>query len=408
MDLLFAVAGAVLVSVGVAWSRTRRAPLPAWTDYEETQISPGLWNIEGRIDGHVVRAAVVRGLERAECNMRIETSGLLDPSWTFNANLRTGKVWSHVDGKLVTIFPGAHPAIRDDLHLCVHGGTAEVALRSRGDAHEIHQAATDVLALLVRVAAAVRPDALVATFHTAEVLFEQEKILALLAVMHPHHACTRELLELCAASEEPVLELAAARHLEGERQSALLRRLIEVDHAYDSVRAEALIRLQPFLDAADAQEIALKILAGSPSLSRRAAIRLLADFPPAEAPERLLEIAQHVQHGGTAIDLVRTLSSIGGERAVHGLEHLLGFEGAQRETLAALARLGDRRTLGVIHDHLELLEVMGLRDATAEAIRQIRERLGAPDGGRLSVVEAAPVGGVSVIDGVGELGLSDE
>ena len=400
MDLLVAFAWSIAVSAGVVWLERRRRALPPWTDFEETRISPDLWNIEGTVRGCGVKAAVVRGLERSFCNVRIDVSSLLHERWSFNANLRTGKVWTQMEGRTFVIHPGSNPAIRDDIHVEIRGGVAELELRSRGDPREIHAAALELLRLIEQLAWMVRPEELAECFRLEDTaLYEQEKLLLLLAALHPEHPLTSEIVELAARSEEPVLELAAAKHLTDERKSRLLFRVVEKDHAYDSVRAEALSLLEPFLDPARAQEIALRILRGSPSLARRAAIRLLAEFPPAEAPERLLEIAHHVQHLGTAIELVNTLSKIGGEKSTRALEHLLAFPNVQQETLAALARLGDRRTLGAIHEHLETLHRAGLREATDRAIEEIRKRLGAPDGGRLSLAHPTQIG---------ELSLSEE
>ena len=317
--------------------------------------------------------------------------------WHLGANVRTGKLWTWIDGRQLLIRVGAEPSDPNDAHLEIHGDLARADRRAGGE--RVRRLMDEMLALL-------SIENLRDELAACDTIADQQRLLTVLLALHPDR--TAEQLELCVASQLPALELEAAKRLHGEQRRALLMRLVEVDHPYDGLRAEAIALLEPLLQPEEVHAIAAEILRGPPSLTRRAAIRLLGRFPPAEVPERLIDIAQHVQDRETAIELVDTIAAIGGERALRGLERLLGVSEVQAKALEALGRIGDRTSLIAIHEQLESLDRAGLRDATERAIHRIRDRLGAPDGGRLSVVDVDGRGEVSVVERAGELGLADD
>jgi hypothetical protein len=408
LELAIGIGAFVMGGVCMYLTRLPR-PIPPWYDFEETQIADALWHVKGRIKQHELRAATVRQFDRWQVELEIDVSSLIQSECTFSANLRTGKAWMMIEDKPVPILSSIEPSIRNDVHLEIRRGIAECELRNcRGELREIYEVSREAISLAFRLERAIRPHALADAFLSKETHYEREKVLALMCEIHPHHELTQIMLEVCATSLQPVLELAAAKMFEGQRRIALLTKLVESSHAFDRVRAMAFVLLHPDIDPEIARHIAIRLLDGAPSLSRSAAIRHLASDPPSEAPPRLIEIAQHVQDVGTAKELVRALFHIGGELSLRGLELLIDFPGVQRNTLFALAYHGDRSTLGVIHEHLEMLERAGLRREAEAAMADIRRRLGAPEGGRLSLVEGRASGELAVVEPAGGLSFTDD
>lgn len=406
MDPLFAVAfvaSASALSAGTWWWSRRslrsfvlRHCLSRREELRRTLLS-------GEIRGQAIRVEIARpgaADEQVTTRIQLDVSDRLDVSWVFGVNLGAEKIWTEIGGEKIVIAAERSAALPGDPVARIEGGFATLSM-SGAAAQAIEDRLLQLMQVVDLLAAESRTDALLAQVAYGESISGRERALVRLLAHHPDSEASKTALSLCSESEEAQLRLMAAKHLPEQRR-ALIDALLEAEDTPDTILAEALF-LADDLPPKRVRAVALRILDGPPSRARSAAIRLFADLSDEEVPDRLLEIAAHVSDASTAVELADAFATLGGPKSVRGLERLLRFSHpeVQRRALAALGRSGDRETLGVLHHLANLLDRTGLGDEAAAANAAIRERLGAPEGGRLSVVPTAPQGGLSSPPGGG-------
>lgn len=412
MDPLFAVAFLAAYSVVRAgawwWSRRSLGAFVRRNNLVRREERDGVL-LCGDIDGRNVRIRIAASEVAAgplATRIEIDVRDALDAKWVFGINLEAERIWTEIDGEQVVIEPERAAALPSDPVARIEGGVMRLTLFGAA-ARTIEERLRQLSRVVALLAEESRADVLLCQVAGAGSMAARERALLRLLAHHPGSGGAEEALRLCAESDEPQLRLMAARHLPNRRR-ALIDGLLDAEDTPDAVLAAAL-SLAEDLEPARARAVALRILDGPPSRARRTAIRTFAELSEREVPDRLLEIAAHVNHASTAFELADAFATLGGPRSMRGLERLLRFEhrGVQRRVLAALSSSGDRATLGVLHELVDVLERTGLREEAAAAGAAIRERLGGPEGGRLSLVATASQGGLSQVSG-GALSVTED